>query len=81
MISHLANLLRDNPQEDAIWSCITNTVDAAVFSKQRYIKADLSGAEEYLDCLRAPGNIPFRARVNAWSWIANQIKENLRNNR
>ena len=25
--------------------------------------------------------LEIRARMNAWNWIANQIKENLRNNR
>ena len=48
LTSQWVALLQDNPQRDAIWSCVTNAPNATVFAEDPEIKADLPDKDKHL---------------------------------
>ena len=96
LISQWVAILQDNPQRDAIWSCVTNAPNATVFAQDREIEVDLSGKDEnlaffsvaleysFFPHVRRPRyaeHMGIQTRTDAKNWAHKQIKENLRDSR
>ena len=82
LTSQWVALLQDNPQRDAIWSCVTNAPNATVFAEDPEIKADLSGKDKHLAIFSgAPEYSPFphgiaRDMLNSWEFKLALTHEN-----
>ena len=90
--SQLEAFLRDSPRGDEIWYCISSATDSSVFAGAHDVNADISdpdnisaflvGALAYSNfpqfrCPQFADHLGIYSRMDAWTWVAKQIKEDV----